>query len=161
MTSNAYDESRYNFARFEEPQKARTRTSATKSSTAPKQRRQAGPQLKLIKGHKTERKNHFKTTVKASFISFLVLISLSAFLYSKTYYDELGRQETEIRNEIKIAESDKIRYETELRADLSLQDVRKYAENELGMVEIQPQDVIYLDLGNEDAVLKVDGEAIK
>lgn len=155
MSQAAYNESRWDFSRFEEPTKKYNRTSTAKAA------KQSKPKLTVIPGNKKTKKTVIKynkkiTPARIFIISLLVISFLCAYIYGQVSYDEAMREYSYYENELELLKMDNIELDSELKSKFSLRDVEDFAVNKLGMHKVERNQVVYIDLKGEDEVILCD-----
>lgn len=155
MNKNVYDESRWDFARFEESPSRYNRTSTAKAVKAKPKKK---PDLKVLKGNKNKNVivSSKTTTLKILFYSVLAAAILFTYVNGFVIHDEAVREHNRYQDELKIAEMNNIKLDSELKAKFSLRDIEDFALNELGMQKVGRNQVIYIDLNGEDEVILYD-----
>lgn len=96
--------------------------------------------------------------IKVMVVAISLLMFMALSIYSRVQLDEINREISSVENKIALAKSDAVKLENELNAIVSLDNVEKYATNELGMVKVQDYQVVYIDLSSEDYVAVAGGE---
>ena len=154
---NKYDS--YKFEYFE-PKTVSTNSAAPKIKQEPKK-----PQLKLLQQPKPTRAQVQSDAKKSAMqarkilaIACAVIIFMAMVIYSRVQLDEVNREINQVKNEIKIAQSDTVRLNNSLNSIVSINKVEDYALNVLGMVKIQDYQVVYIDLSSEDSVVVANGK---
>ena len=155
---NKYDS--YKFEYFE-PKAVSTNSAAPKIKEEPKK----APQLKLLQQPKPTRAQVQSDAKKSAMqarkilaIACAVIIFMAMVIYSRVQLDEVNREINQVKNEIKIAQSDTVRLNNSLNSIVSINKVEDYALNVLGMVKIQDYQVVYIDLSSEDSVVVANGK---
>ena len=155
---NKYDS--YKFEYFE-PKTVSTNSAAPKIKQEPKK----APQLKLLQQPKPTRAQIQSDAKKSAMqarkilaIACAVIIFMAMVIYSRVQLDEVNREINQVKNEIKIAQSDTVRLNNSLNSIVSINKVEDYALNVLGMVKIQDYQVVYIDLSSEDSVVVANGK---
>ncbi len=86
------------------------------------------------------------------FISILAVLLLGGVIYSLDKRNTVYNQVAELKNELKLAEAENARLQTELDSEMSAKNVEDYAENVLGMKKIDPSQIEYVKTQMGDVV---------
>ncbi len=158
-----YNRNSYDFDRFE----PRVVTNSSAAQEIKRQPQKKQPQLKLLeKPRRTAQQIKEETSVntrkafKIVTIAVVLLMFMSALIYSRVQLDEINREISSVENKIELAQSDTVRLNNELNAVVSINNVEDFAANQLGMVKIQDYQVVYVDLSTDDSVVVANGEQI-
>lgn len=152
MSNVAYDESRWDFSRFEEPAKKYNRTSTAKAV------KKAEPKLRVIQTKKTNTK-HVNSKISAFKIFTISCLALSFFciyIYGHVMYDEAVREYSAYKDELVLMQMNNVKLDSELKSKFSLRDVEDFAVNKLGMRKVEKNQVVYIELKGEDEVILCD-----
>ena len=152
MSNVAYDESRWDFSRFEEPTKKYNRTSTVKAV------KKTEPKLRVIQTKKTNTKpvNSKISTFKIFTISCLVLSFFCIYIYGHVMYDEAVREYSAYKNKLVLMQMNNVKLDSELKSKFSLRDVEDFAVNKLGMRKVEKNQVVYIELKGKDEVILCD-----
>ncbi len=86
------------------------------------------------------------------FISILAVLLLGGVIFSLDKRNTVYNQVAELKNELKLAEAENARLQTELDSQMSAKNVEDYAENVLGMKKIDPSQIEYVKTRIGDVV---------
>lgn len=99
-----------------------------------------------------------KRAIKIMVIATAILMFMALAIYSRVQLDEINRDISSIENKMELAQSDNIKLNNELNSIVSINNVENYATNVLGMVKVQDYQVVYVDLSQNDYVVKANGK---
>ena len=151
MSNFVYDESRWDFSRFEEPAQKYNRTSTAKAV------KKTQPKLKVIQNKKTVvRANKKMIGAKILSVSIAAILLACFYINSQIAYDEAVRERTKYQEELHLIQSINIGLDSKLNSKFSLRDIEDFAVNKLGMRKVESQQVVYIDLSNKDEVILCD-----
>lgn len=150
MNNIAYDESRWDFSRFEEPTKKYNRTSTAKAV------KKTEPKLQVIQTKKTKPANSKFSTLKIFVCSCLVISFFCIYIYGHVMYDEAVREHGAYKDELVLMQMNNVKLDSELKSKFSLRDVEDFAVNKLGMKKVEKNQVVYIELKGEDEVILCD-----
>ena len=87
--------------------------------------------------------------------TFLVIIGTVIFflsIYTKVQVTALYSQVADEKSAVEILQSENVRMQTEIEANMSLKNVEAYAEDVLGLKKLDKSQITYIQIQNEDVV---------
>ncbi|MGN1412576.1 MAG: hypothetical protein ACI4WH_08755 [Oscillospiraceae bacterium] len=118
------------------------------------------PQKETKKSKKSSKRPHAKKTSNVGIIvcSIIVTILLFLLIYGKVQVSVLYNQIASEKSTVDILQSENVRMQTEIEANMSLKNVESYAENVLGLKKLEKSQITYIQIQNEDSVEVVETE---
>lgn len=118
------------------------------------------PQKDTKKVKKNSKHPHVKRASNIGIIvcSIVVTILLFLLIYGKVQVSVLYNQIASEKSAVDILQSENVRMQTEIEANMSLKNVESYAENILGLKKLEKSQITYIQIQNEDSVEVVETE---
>ena len=121
-----------------------------------KEKREARQEKKEVKAKEV---SYIKTIAKIA-TAFMCVLSVFTFMLGlNAKRDEVATQISRIENEIKVAESEKIRLQSELGEKTAVSNLKEYAELTLGMVKLENYKITYLQSNEGNRVVISGGKS--
>ena len=119
--------------------------------------RQPRPKLRVAKNPKAKRR--FDLAGLKIIATAAIIFSLAwGVLYSRAQLTELTTQVSAVESDLSDAKSEYDYLNLQLESKTDLDTVENYALTKLGLVKMDPSQVTYLTLENEDKVVKLESE---
>lgn len=117
------------------------------------------PQKVIKKPNKHSRKQVRKANqVGVVICAVVVTILLFMLIYGKVQVSALYTQISDEKAVVEILQSENVRMQTEIEANMSLKNVENYAEDVLGLKKLDKSQITYIQIQNEDMVEVVETE---
>lgn len=115
---------------------------------------------KVVKKNKHHKRNTNKKASNLSIIvcSIIVTILLFLLIYGKVQVSALYTQIANEKSTVDTLQSENVRMQTEIEANMSLKNVETYAEDVLGLKKLDKSQITYIQIQNEDLVEVVETE---
>lgn len=172
----------YDFSLFE-PQTVTTRGSAAPArkpaparkaapakKAAPQKQTKAAPAKKQNSAFakyisQDERKNTKSVALPSAVIKAAVVVAVfcavwMGLLVMQAKCESITSQITDLREQMDIAEGEKVRLTAELNSKMSTEKIEDYAVNKLGMVKAESYQINYIDLSEGDKVVVSGGKSL-
>ena len=119
----------------------------------PKRPQEEKPRVKVVAEHSKEELARPKMAAKAVFLVALMTVSLCLLLYSNAVLTELSDQVAEAteRHELLLDENEWL--QTSIESRMSLRNIEDVAKNELGLAELEPYQVTYVNRSAGDKIV--------
>ena len=121
----------------------------------PKPKRQAeqSPKVRVVAQHSQEELARPKMLAKAVGLVVLLTVSLCMLLYSNAVLTELSDQvaEAQEKHQMLLAENECL--QTSIESRMSLRNIEDIAQNELGLSELEPYQVTYVNRCGGDKIV--------
>jgi cell division protein FtsB len=155
----AYDLSRYEPLR-KMRQPARRPAAPAYTPPPPKKPELVRPKPKTAEQAWEDLLARFKRTVKIITVSALLFGMFGSLVYERARLVELTRQETVLTEALKEAQSRNVSLTAQFNSLISIDNVEKFAKDELGMVKRQRYQTKYFVVEGDDKVILANGEAV-
>lgn len=121
----------------------------------PKPKRQAeqSPRVRVVAQHSREELARPKMLAKAVGLVALLTVSLCMLLYSNAMLTELSDQVAAAQQKQQMLLAENERLQTSIESRMSLRNVENIAKNELGLSELEPYQVIYVNRCGGDKIV--------
>jgi cell division protein FtsL len=93
------------------------------------------------------------TVVKWVFVSAFVMLSLASIMVGNIKITQLNDEITNSQKSLDVLKSNQVSLDAKLEARMSMQKVEDYAVNKLGLAKVQPFQIEYVHLTNQDKVV--------
>lgn len=149
------------FAMFEPASSVYDRNAARKVNTIAPNKQAQQPDIRLLPKKKKslvdaklEMHAAAKKSAKIICFAFFFLTMFAMLLYSHLRVDELTRDINNTNAMLTQAQGENVRLNMTLDSMISLEKVEDYAKNTLGMTKVEGYQIEYVDLSQEDQVVK-------
>jgi len=106
-----------------------------------------------------------KKVIQGICLFVVIFLGVLVLLFQKVECDSLTREINNLEEQITIEEAEGVRLKSELAAMVSTEKIEYYAEEVLGMVKAESNQITYIDLSEGDKIVvsgnKVPGEESK
>lgn len=119
----------------------------------PQRRQEESVQMKVVAQHSAEELARPKTMAKALSIVLLLTAALCMMLYNNATLTELSDQiaDAQARNELLLSENERL--QTSIESKMSLRNMEDVAKNELGLSELEPYQITYVNRCGGDMIV--------
>ena len=119
-------------------------------------RKEEQAQLRIVARHSAAEIARPKAIAKAASMIVLLTISLCMMLYSNATLTELSDQiaSAQARHELLLSENERLL--TSIESKMSLRNVENIARNELGLSEMEPYQITYVNRCGGDMIVKTE-----
>lgn len=111
------------------------------------------------------RRARTKKVIQGMCLFVVIFLGVLVLLFQKVECDSLTREINNLEEQIIIEEAEGVRLKSELAAMVSTEKIEYYAEEVLGMVKAESNQITYIDLSEGDKIVvsgdKVPGEESK
>lgn len=111
------------------------------------------------------RRARTKKVIQGMCLFVVIFLGVLVLLFQKVECDSLTREINNLEEQIIIEEAESVRLKSELAAMVSTEKIEYYAEEVLGMVKAESNQITYIDLSEGDKIVvsgdKVPGEESK
>lgn len=111
------------------------------------------------------RRARTKKVIQGMCLFVVIFLGVLVLLFQKVECDSLTREINDLEEQIIIEEAEGVRLKSELAAMVSTEKIEYYAEEVLGMVKAESNQITYIDLSEGDKIVvsgdKVPGEESK
>lgn len=108
---------------------------------------------------KTATMQSFKTALKLMFFAAIIVSVISCAIYLNAKLDVTATRISAVEDKIDIANSEKIRLNSELEGLVAVNKVKDYAENKLGMVKLENYKINYFTDNTTNQVVLSGGKS--
>jgi hypothetical protein len=105
-----------------------------------------------VKKHLKKQSVKPATVVKWVFVSAFVMLSLASVMVGNIKITQLNDEITTTQESLNVLKSNQVSLDAKLEARMSMQKVEDYAVNKLGLVKVQPFQIEYIHLTDQDKV---------
>lgn len=114
----------------------------------------------ITKKHKKHSKHRNKKTSSIGVVLSAIVVTILLFLliYGKVQVSALYTQIADEKASVDILQSENVRMQTEIEANMSLKNVENYAEDILGLKKLDKSQITYIQIQNQDLVEVVETE---
>lgn len=111
------------------------------------------------------RRARTKKVIQGICLFVVIFLGVLVLLFQKVECDSLTREINNLEEQITIEEAEGVRLKSELAAMVSTEKIEYYAEEVLGMVKAESNQITYIDLSEGDKIVisgdKIPGEESK
>lgn len=107
--------------------------------------------LKVVQRKKST-EAHFQLSIRTVLMFVAIVGSICIMLFNQAQLNEVNGEISAVRSEITQMQSEYVRMQSNLESNMSLRNIEKYAEQELGLQRINQYQVEYVCVYEDDTI---------